>query len=445
MTELIKNGAAEPITGPPLNPGPTGSLVYPGDHDWDQARAAWVVNVDQRPAAVAVVRSVEDVSAVVTSAGRNGLKVLAQATGHGAMSVGPLSHTVLVRTAALNEVHVNPAERTVWAASGAEWQAVAAAAAEHSLAVQAGSAPDVGIAGFLLSGGISWLSRSRGLAVNDVLRVQVVGSDGTPRIIDHDHEPDLFWALRGGGGEFGVVTGFELRLHTMPRLSAGTLFFPMQRAGEVLHAWRRWTHTVSNHTMSCGRLLQFPPLPELPPPLRGRAFAAVEVAHHGDLAEFNATIAPLRDLGPDLDTITEMPTAGLFALHMDPPGPTPCRGNGMLINDLTPAAIDALVACAGHGSGSPLLSVELRHLGGAVAERPADAGAVGHLEAGFLMFAIGVTPDAATAAKVDAQVQLVEQALLPWAASIHYANFDERHGGDVTGSTTERPLSVCVL
>jgi len=245
MTELIKNSAAEPITGPPLNPGPTGSLVYPGDHDWDQARAAWVVNVDQRPAAVAVVRSVEDVSAVVTSAGRNGLKALAQATGHGAMSVGPLSHTVLVRTAALNEVHVNLAERTVWAASGAEWQAVAAAAAEHSLAVQAGSAPDVGIAGFLLSGGISWLSRSRGLAVNDVLRVQVVGSDGTPRIIDHDHEPDLFWALRGGGGEFGVVTGFELRLHTMPRLSAGTLFFPMQRAGEVLHAWRRWTHTVS--------------------------------------------------------------------------------------------------------------------------------------------------------------------------------------------------------
>jgi len=438
MTELIKNGVAidqpislisEPITCASLAPGPTGSLVYPGDHDWDRARAAWVVNVDQRPTAVAVVRSVQDVSAVVASAGRTGLKVMAQATGHGAMPVGHLSRTVLVRTAALNKVEVNPTECTAWAGSGAEWQAVAAAAAEHGLAVQAGSAPDVGVAGFLLSGGVSWLSRSRGLAVSDVLKLQVVGADGTPRIVDHDHEPDLFWALRGGGAEFGVVTGFELRLHALPTVSAGTLFFPMPRAGEVLHAWRRWTHTVSNRTMSCGRLLQFPSLPELPSSLRGQAFAVVEVAHQGGLAELDATIAPLRDLGPDLDTITEMPPAGLFALHMDPPGPTPCRGNGMLLNDLTPAAIDALVACAGHGSGSPLLSVELRHLGGAVAERPADAGAIGHLEAGFLMFAIGVTPDAATAAKVDAHVRLVEQALVPWGASIHYANFDERPGG----------------
>jgi FAD/FMN-containing dehydrogenase len=438
MTELIKDGTAidqlissrsEPIASAGLAPGPTGSLVYPGDDDWNKARAAWVVNVDQRPAAVAVVRSVEDVSAVVTGVARNGLKIMAQASGHGAMPVGPSATPYWVRTAALHEVHVNPAERTVWVGAGAEWQAVTAAAAEHGLAVQAGSGPDVEVAGFLLSGGISWLSRSRGLAVNDVLKLQVVGADGAPRVVDHDHEPDLFWALRGGGGEFGVVTGFELRLHAVPTVSAGTLFFPMQRAGEVLHAWRRWTRTVSNRTMSCGRLLQFPPLPELPPPLRGQAFAVVEVAHQGDLAELDATIAPLRDLGPDLDTITEMPPAGLFALHMDPPGPTPCRGNGMLINDLTPTAIDALVACAGHGSGSPLLAVELRHLGGAVAERPADAGAVGHLEAGFLMFAIGVTPDAATAAKVDAHVQLVEQALLPWASSIHYANFDERPGG----------------
>jgi FAD/FMN-containing dehydrogenase len=436
MTELIKNGAPineatasipEPITG--MHAGSTGTLLYAADPGWYAARTPWVLNVDQQPAAIALVRSVEDVSAVITSAGRNGLKVMAQSTGHGALPVGPLSHTVLVRTAGLNDVHVNPAERTVWAGSGAEWQAVTAAAAEHGLAVQAGSAPDVGIAGFLLSGGISWLSRSLGLAVNNVTRLEVVGADGTPRIVDHDHEPDVFWALRGGGGEFGVVTGFELRLHALPMVSSGTLFFPMTRAGEVLHAWRRWTRTVSNRTMSCARLLQFPPLPELSETLRGRAFAAVEVAHQGELAELNAAMAPLRDLAPELDTIAEMPTAGLFALHVDPPGPTPARANGMLLNDLTPAAIDALIACAGYGSGSPLVSVELRQLGGAVATRPVDAGAVGHLEAGFLLFALGVTPDAATAAKVDAHVQLVEQALLPWAASIHYANFDERPGG----------------
>jgi FAD/FMN-containing dehydrogenase len=435
MTELIKTGAAinEATSSIPesftrMHPGPTGTLLYPVDPGWDKARTPWVANVQQQPAAVALARSVEDVSAVITGASRNGLKVMAQSTGYGTLPVGPLSYTVLVRTAGLNEVHVNAAERTVWAGSGAEWQAVTAAAAEHGLAVQAGSAPDVGIAGFLLSGGISWLSRFRGLAVNDVTRLEVVGADGTPRIVDHDHEPEVFWALRGGGGEFGVVTGFELRLHLLPTVSAGTLFFPMSRAGEVLHAWRRWTRTVPNRTMSCGRLLQFPPLPEWPEPLRGHAFAALDVAHQGKLAELDAAIAPLRDLAPELDTIAEMPTAELFALHMDPPGPTPARANGMLLNDVPPAAIDALVACAGHGSGSPLLSVELRQLGGAVAERPVDAGAVGHLEAGFLMFAVGVTPDATTAAKVHAHVQVVEQALLPWAASIHYANFDEHPG-----------------
>jgi FAD/FMN-containing dehydrogenase len=245
----------------------------------------------------------------------------------------------------------------------------------------------------------------------------------------HDHEPDVFWALRGGGGEFGIVTALELRLHALPTVTAGTLFFPMQRAGEVLHAWRRWIRTVPNSTMSCGRLLQLPPLPELPPQLRGQAFVAVEVVYQGEHSELRTMIAPLRDLGPDLDTITEIPTGELFALHMDPPEPTPARANGMLLDDLPPTAIDALVACAGHGSGSPLLSVELRHLGGAIAERPANAGAVGHLDAQFLMFAAGITPDAATAAKVDAHVQLVEQALLPWGASIHYANFDERPGG----------------
>jgi FAD/FMN-containing dehydrogenase len=438
VTELIKNGAAideataspgKQISDAGIDPGPTGTLLYPGDSGWDEARTPWVINVDQQPAAVALVRSVDDVSAVVTGARRNGLKVMAQSTGHAAMPVGALTHTVLVRTAALNDIHVNPAGRTVWAGSGTDWQAVTAAVAKHGLAVQAGSAPDVGIAGFLLSGGLSWLSRSRGLAVNDVLKVQVVGADGIPRVVDHDHESDIFWALRGGGGGFGVVTGFELRLHELPTVSAGALFFPMPRAGEVLHAWRRWTRSVSNRTASCGRLLQFPPLPDLPEPLRGQAFAAVDVAHQGDLAELDATIAPLRELGPGLDTIAEIPTAELFALHMDPPGPTPVRANGMLLNDVPPAAIDALVACAGHGSGSPLLSVELRHLGGAIAERPADAGAIGHLEAEFLMFAVGVTPDATTAAKVDGHVQLVEQALLPWGASIHYANFDERPGG----------------
>lgn len=188
-----------------LDPGPTGVVVQPGDMEWDRARAAWFTNVDQRPAAVAVVRSVADVSAVVASADRAGLRVMAQGTGHGATPVGSLQNTVLIRTSALDQVQVDVVEGTAWCGAGADWAAVSAAAVEHGLAAQAGSAGGVGVTGYLLSGGISWLSRLRGLAVNDVVRLGVVTADGDRHTVDLDHEAGLFWALRGGGGSFGSL------------------------------------------------------------------------------------------------------------------------------------------------------------------------------------------------------------------------------------------------
>lgn len=412
-----------------IDPGPSGTVIYPGHPGWDVARRAWVANVDQQPTAVAIVRTVKDVSAVVGSASRIGLKVVAQGTGHGAMSIESLAGAVLVRTSALDQIAVDPIRCTARCGAGAEWAAVAAAAAEYGLAAQAGSSGDVGIAGYLLSGGISWLARQYGLAVNDVVRFEVVTADGEVRQVDSEHDSDLFWALRGGGGSFGIVTGIELRLHPLRSVIAGTLFFPMQQAREVLHAWRGCLERLSDRTMSCGRLLQFPELPLLPAALRGQAFAAVEIAHLGEAAELKAAFAPLRHLRPTVDTISEIPAVGLAALHMDPPGPVPCRGNGMLLNELPPLAIDALVTCAGPGSGSPLSSVEVRHLGGAVAQRPEHAGALGHLEAEFLMYAVGFTPDLASTAKVNAHIDRVAEALRPWSADLNYANLDEKPAG----------------
>ena len=414
------------LTAELLTAGPTGTLLRPGDDGWDRARTPWVVNLPHEPFAVALVRSAEDVSATVRSAAASGLAILAEGTGHGASPVGSLTDTVLVRTNALNTIDVDPDTGTAWVGAGAEWHQASSAAAVHGLTVQAGSAADVGVAGFLLSGGISWLSRSRGLAVNDVLAIEIVTADGVIRTVDAQCEPDLFWAVRGGGGGFGVVTRFRLQLHQIPSILAGTLFFPMIRGRDVLHAWRSWTGTVSEQTMSCGRLLQFPPLPDLPDPLRGQALVAVEVAHQGDPGELADALAPLRALDPFLDTIAQISAPQLADLHMDPPGPTPATGDGLLLADLPPSAIDALIACAGHGSASPLLSVELRHLGGAAARRPPHAGAVGHFDAPYLMFAVGVTPDAATTHTVAARVAAIEQAMSPWAADIHYANFVER-------------------
>lgn len=410
---------------PDLTAGAGGVVVRKGDRGWDTARTPWLVNVDHNPAAVAIATTVADVAATVRSAAACGLRVLAEGTGHGAMPVGSLADTVLLRTTALDSVDIDLSTCTAWVGAGAVWGQVSAAAAEHGLTALAGSSADVGVAGFLLSGGVSWLARSHGLAVNDVLAVEMVDALGEVRVVDSATDPTVFWAIRGGGGGLGVVTRFRLRLHRVPLIVAGALFFPMARGGEVLHAWRRWTLSAPEETMSCGRLLQFPPLPELPDHLRGQALVSVEIAHQGEHAELAELISPLTGLGPIVDTVAVTPSPRLAELHLDPPGPTPACGGGLLLNDLQASAVDALIGVAGHGSGSPLLSVELRHLGGAAARRPEGAGVVGHFDAQYLMFAVGIAPDPATATKVAAHVARVERTMAPWAADIQYANYIE--------------------
>jgi FAD/FMN-containing dehydrogenase len=226
-----------------LTAGADGSLLRPGDAGWDQGRTPWVINVVHDPAAVALVTTVQDVAATVRSAAACDLRVLAEGTGHGAKPVGSLADTVLLRTCALKMVDVDPATRSAWVGAGAEWGHVSAAAAEHGLIVQAGSAADVGVAGLLLSGGVSWLARSHGLAVNDILAVEMVDARGAIRFVDAAPDPDLFWAVRGGGGGLGVVTRFRLRLHTVPAIVAGTLFFP--KSCPIIFAGRHWSPSRS--------------------------------------------------------------------------------------------------------------------------------------------------------------------------------------------------------
>src|SRR4051794_31822152 len=253
-----------------------GDLVRPGNPDWDVARQAWHLAVDQRPAAVVRAASVDDVIATVDTARQLGLRVAPQGTGHNAAPLGPLDGTILLKTSAMRRVTVDPARRIARVEAGALWMDVVPVASAHGLTALAGSAPDVGIVGYTLGGGLSWHGRSLGLAANHVTAVELVTSDGVHRRVDADHEPELFWAVRGGGGSFGVVTALEFRLHPFTEVYAGVLFFPVGRAGEVLHAWHDWTATVPEEVTSVGRILRFPPLPELPAPLRGQSFVVVE-------------------------------------------------------------------------------------------------------------------------------------------------------------------------
>ena len=401
-------------------------LITADDPRFDDARRAWNLAVDQRPAAVAQPRSAEELAAAVTHATAAGLRVAVQGTGHGAASLDSLEATVLVKTSAMRGVTIAPAALLARVEAGALWGDVVAPAAEHGLAALAGSSHDVGVVGYILGGGLSSLSRRHGLAAQSVLAAEVVTADGRLLRIDTSHEPELFWALRGGGGEFAAVTALEIRLIPFREATAGLLFFPMERAGQVLQTWRAWVADVPDEMASCGRLLQFPPLPHIPEPVRGRSFVVVEVVHLGSAADTDELVSPLRMLRPVRDTVSRATPLDLLTIHMDPPGPVPGVANGMLLDKLPAEAIDALVTSAGPGSGSRLLSVELRHLGGALRRRAADAGASGTLDAAFSLVAAGMAPEPAAAQAVRARIWQVKEALAPWRASRDFLNFQDK-------------------
>jgi FAD/FMN-containing dehydrogenase len=413
-------------------------IVMPHDESWDEARLAWNLAVDQQPAAVALPESARDVGAIVRWARERGLRVAPQGTGHNAHPLGSLAHTVLLKTERMRGVAIDARAQRARVEAGVLWAEVTEAAAQHGLAALAGSSPDVGVVGYTLGGGVSWLSRRYGLAANSVTAIELINAEGEPVRADADQNADLFWALRGGGGSFGVVTALEFALYPITDVHAGVLFFPLERGAEVLRAWRRWVDTVPDEVTSVGRFLQFPPVPALPEHLRGQSFAVIEAVSLLGQDASDELLGPLRELGPQLDTFATIPAHSLDRLHMDPEHPVPGAGDGMVLSDLNDAAIDALVQTAGAGSHSPLLSVELRHAGGALARKVPGGGAVSSVNGRFLLFAVGMapTPDAGTAVK--AQVELVQNALVPWDAGRAYSNFatkrerGERLFGDLT-------------
>ena len=406
----------------PLRAALVGDVVTPEDEGWDEARCAWNLTVDQQPAAVALPETAEDVQAIVRFAYETGQRVAPQGTGHGAAALGDLEDTILLKTERMRGVHVDAHARTARVEAGTIWIEVVEAAAEHGLAALAGSSPDVGVVGYTLGGGLSWLARKHGIGANQVTAVELVTPDGRLVRADAERNVDLFWAVRGGGGAFGVVTALEFNLFPITEVYAGILWFPVDRAAEVLNEWRAWTDGQPEEMTSVGRILQFPPIPQIPEPVRGQSFVVVEAIFLGDEAEGAELLAPLRALGPVMDTVTTIPVAELSRLHMDPEGPAPGAGDGGMLADVDEALVDAVVDLT---VGSPLLSVEIRHLGGAVARPRPEHGAVSHFDAPFLMYAVGIAPTPEAKAVVEEATAILRDALAPWEADHTYLNFSE--------------------
>jgi FAD binding domain len=400
-----------------------GGLVLPGDAGWDAARQAWNLAVDQRPAAVVLAQSAADVVATVEHAGGYGLRVAFNAGGHNAGTIdwGDGAGTLLLKTERMRRVEVDAPAQRVRVEAGTLAQAVMDAAGAHGLCYLAGTSPDVGVVGYVLGGGLSWMARRYGLAANSVEAVELVTADGRLVRADRDHEPDLFWAVRGSGGNFGAVTALELQLYPIAEVYAGALFWPIERAGEILRAWRAWVDTAPDECTSIGRLLQLPEAPFLPEHLRGRSFVLAELAFIGAESDGAALVRPLRALGPELDTVATIPTRHLTLVNMDPDFPLPYAGDGILLDDCPADAIDALVETF---VGSPLLHAEVRHLGGALGTPSPHHGCLGAVDEPFVLFTFGVVGEHDVAA-LEHHANAVLARLAPWDSGRRYLNFTE--------------------
>jgi FAD/FMN-containing dehydrogenase len=382
-----------------------GAVHLPGDPGYDLARTPWNTAVDQRPAAVAYPADPAEVAAVVRAARATGLRVAPQGTGHHAGALGPLDDVVLLRTAAMIGLSVNRGSRRARAGAGMLWADVVDRLAP--LAAPHPATPDVGVVGFSLAGGLSWYGRALGLQSTGVSAVELVTAGGEVARVDADHDADLFWALRGGGANFGVVTAIEFAVHDVPTAYAGLLAWDWTRAGDVLHRWAAWAADAPDDVTTTFRILRDRP---------GRDVVVITGATMGA----GSVLAPLRALRPQVDTFATVPTASLARLHADPEGPRPGGRESLLFDRLGAGALDAFLATAGPGSGSAMRSAELRQLGGALGRPHPRGGAVSHVDGRYLLVAApDPAPDDPPERGVEDARRLVD-ALAPWANGRRY-------------------------
>jgi FAD/FMN-containing dehydrogenase len=398
-------------------------LQEPGTPAYEAARAGFDLSAIPTPDYAVSVTDEHDVQAAVRLAADRGLPVAVRATGHG--PVAGVDHGVLIDTRALATVTVDPDRRTATAGGGVRWAQVLTQTAPFGLIPLCGSSPDVGVAAYTLGGGLGPLGRLHGWAADRVRRIRVVTPDGELREVTAHTDPELFWALRGGGGGFGVVTEVEFDLVPGNALYGGGLYLPGEAAPELLAAFGRSTATAPDALSLSVAFITFPDIEAVPAPLRGRFVAHVRVTYVGSPAEAERLIAPLRAVAtPLVDTVRPLPIVEFGTIHGDPTRPQPVSCGGAVLPRWDDAAIAVLLDEIGPTTPHML---ELRHLGGALARPAAVADAVGHRDAAFNVFT-SAYPGPAFEQAAAMQTALYER-LLPWSGGRSLYNFTARPDG----------------
>lgn len=396
----------------------TPTLHLPGTAGYDAARAGFDLTAVPVPELAVTATSEAEVAAAVRYAAQHDLPVAVRATGHG--PIAGVDGGLLVDTRAMNSVRIDAATAVLGA--GATWTHVLARSGPRGLAPLCGSAPDVGAVSYTLGGGLGPLGRRHGWAADHVRRLRMVTAEGRCVEVTADTEPDLFWAARGGGGNFGVVTELETELVRVEQLYGGGLYLPGECAPELLTAFGRATAAAPDELSLSVAFLTLPDLDAVPPPLRGRFVAHLRVAFLGDPQAAEALLAPLRAVAePVLDTVRTLGIDEIGTIHDDPVRPQPVSCGGAVLPAWDDTAITVLLD--GIGAATPHV-LELRHLGGALARPAPVPNAVGQRDALYSVFT-SAYPGPGFAAAAELQTELYRR-LRPWTGRRSLYNFTAR-------------------
>lgn len=399
----------------------------PGSPEYGAATTVFNLAAPAEPALALTATSVDEVRSTLAWARSSGLPVRIHSTGHAAASARTMHNSLLIRTQLHGGVRIDPERRVARVPAGTTWGEVIDAAAPFGLAAPHGSSPLVGTVGYLLRGGISFYGRATGVAANSVLAIELVTADGEHRRVDAQSERELFWALRGGGGGFGVVTAVDLELFPLRQVITGAAYWSSARAEDLLSTWLDWSKTAPRACTSTLRIMNLPDHPSVPPTLRDGPVVCIDGAVMGadtDIAD--DLLRPLRGLAPPLlDTWRSAAPAAVAQTHMDPTEPFPVYGDHLLLNDLPDQAATALLEAAQPNVPSPLTNIELRQLGGAFAERSPSGGVFDHLAARFACLAGGVPFGDFTADDITARCRFLRGALGPWTSHLTAPSFVE--------------------
>ena len=401
-----------------------GPVLTRGDEGFTEEVAAQNTIAVHTPEVAVGATSEDDVAAAVRVAAKNAVPVRVLATGHGTTPSTAVTDGVLITTSRLNDLTIDAENRLAHIGAGCAWAEVVAAAAEHGLHPITGAAAGVRAIGYTLGGGLGPLARTYGFSSDWARGFRIVTADGTVISANAAENPDLFWALRGGKGGFGVVTSMDFELVPLTTLYGGSMFFDAEHIAPVLTAWADWTETAPESVSTSVAILRLPPLDFIPEPLRGKTLLNLRYAFVGDPAEGERLLQPIRDLAPTLiDAVGEMPAADIAQIHNDPTDPGPGWLRCVMLDRIDDGFTKALLDAVGPDQQLPIVVVELRHLGGATHRDVPEGSAVGGRAAPFTLSFVGV-PDPSLF--VDVLPPLIDgllAQLAPWVSAQNTINF----------------------